>query len=156
MSLASKFNLQRWNFTIRTKLAVLITLLIAGISLFIFVYFPFRLENQAVKGIVHEAESITEMTAFHVGPGLFFEDLEAIEEAFKGAQKNRDLIYMVVMNNSGQVFAAFNRKEANRSNFAQTTDNQHISQDGMIYRTTTPILNNGEKIGQFYLGLSFC
>ncbi len=140
--------------TIRGKLASLIIFLIGGISLFIFIYFPARLEEQAIRAIAAKAQSITRMTAFSVSAALFFEDLESIEGALEGAKQNQDLVYVVIRAESGRVTAAFNRDKAEEANFIQTNEDNHLSGDGMIYKTMTPIVLNGREIGELYLGLS--
>ena len=146
--------LKAWHPQIRTKLATLITLLIGAIALFISLYFPARLEEQALGAAVDKAQSITEMTAFIISSTLYFEDPDAVEESLKGTKQDKDLVYIVVLNHSGQVFTAFRKDIADQTNFNQATNNSHISQDGTIYKTMAPILHKGREIGQLYLGLS--
>ena len=126
--------------SIRTKLAGTTSLVIALISLFIFFYFPARMERQALNSIADKADRIAEMSAFSIGPGLFFEDHNAVEEAFQIARQNKDLVYIRVLNNSGKVFADYRNVQA--------------SEDGEIFHSIIPILNNGQSIGQLHLGLS--
>ena len=150
----SKFFPKGWLFTIRIKLAIVITLLIGMISLFIFIYFPFRLEKQAIKAIVAKAQSIAEMTAFSISSALFFEDIDTMEAILKSARQNKDLVYILVFNDAGNVTAAFNQDKADEVNFIQARDHNHISQTGTIYKVMTSILLNDREIGQLYLGLS--
>ena len=149
-----KLPLEGWSSKISTKLVSVITLLIGAISLFIFCYFPARLESQAIRAIAAKAHSITEMTAFSVSPALYFEDRKDVEEALKGARQNQDLVYIVVVDGSRDVFAEFNMVEAHRADFSQMGEDHHISADGNTCRTVTPILHNDVEIGKLYLGLS--
>ena len=151
MQLSSTFSPTIQFPKIRTKLVSVITLLIGAISLFIFFYFPARLENQAIRATAAKAQSITEMTAFSVSPALYFEDRKDAEEILEGAGQSRDLAYIIVVDGSGNVFADFNRSEADQARFAQVEDD---ASDGDIYRTMTPILHNDVEIGKLYLGLS--
>lgn len=154
MSPFSAFIPKAWFSSIRTKLTTLITFLIGGISLFIFIYFPSRLEEQAINAIAAKAQSITEMTAFSVSSALFFEDIESIEEALEGTKRNKDLIYIVILDDSGRIIDAFDKVRAEQANFIQPEDNNRVSRDGMIYKAMAPIILNDRKIGQLYLGLS--
>jgi hypothetical protein len=52
----------RWNYPIRTKLFSLIGALIAAISVFIYLYFPARLEEQALEHLEEQVTSICQMT----------------------------------------------------------------------------------------------
>jgi signal transduction histidine kinase len=154
MESSPRFFLKAHFSTIRGKLATLIVFLIGGISLFIYIYFPAKLEEQAIRAIAAKAESITRMTAFSVSAALFFEDSESMEGALEGAKQNQDLVYLVIRDEAGRVTAAFNRDQAEQANFTQTSENSHLSGDGMIYQTKTPIVLNGREIGELYLGLS--
>lgn len=145
---------KRWFSMIRTKIAAVLSLLIGLISLFIFISFPARLEKQATKAIAAKAQSIVEMIAFSISPALFFADDESMDEILKGARRNKDLVYIVVLDGLGRVVTAFNKDEADQSGFARTQDGKHISRDDAIYRITAPILSNNRKIGQLYLGFS--
>jgi PAS domain S-box-containing protein len=139
---------------ISAKLATIITLLIGVISLFIFFYFPAKLQKQAIKAISAKAESITQMTAFSVGPALFFEDTTSMEEALEGAKQNKDLVYIVIRDDFAKVAASFNMNRAEQADYLKLGENDHFSQDGMIYRTTTDIILDDKEIGHLYLGLS--
>ncbi len=146
--------LTKFRSSIRTKLAIIFTLLIAIISAFIVFYFPLRLEQQSLKSIVAKAQSIAEMTAFSISPALHFDDVTTIEEAFASARQNDDVLYIVVLDTTGRVVASFNSQLAIKANYLDTESNEHVSVDGNIYRAATPIILNGKKIGSLYLGLS--
>jgi uncharacterized membrane protein affecting hemolysin expression len=134
MRLFTRFFPKGWFTAIRTKLAVVITLLIGVISVFIFIYFPSELEEQAIKAIAAKAQSIIEMTAFSVGPALFFEDIQSIEEALAGARQNKDLVYIVVLNDSGRVIASFNKDNVDQADLILAKNNNQMSEDGNVYR----------------------
>ena len=153
--LSTLFSAER-HLTIRSKLAVLFMVLIGVISLFIFIYFPSRLKNQAIEASVDKAQSIAEMTAFSISPALLFDDVKGAQEVIEGARQNEDLIYIVVLDDSGHLFTAFNQNEADQIDLIQTEkQNLRMSQDGMVYEVMTPILNGDEEIGQLFLGISF-
>ncbi len=137
-----------------TKLAALITLLIALISLFIYLLFPAQLRRQAVQSIDAKARSVAQMTAFSISSAVFFEDSVAAREALQGAQQNRDLVYVVVLDRSGRVFAAFNHQTAIEAGYLLQEGDRSASPSRSLYQTSAPILKNGRPIGQLYLGLS--
>ncbi len=139
---------------IRLKLAAVITFLIAAISLFIFVYFPARLEKQAKAAIAAKAKSIAEMSAFSISPALFFGDHESIDEVIKSAKQNEDLAYLFVLDEMGHIVASFENGSAvpTRSDIAKRTP--HTSLNNLVYAFKAPISHNGHVIGQLELGLS--
>jgi PAS domain S-box-containing protein len=140
--------------TIRTQIIVVITYLLGGISLFIFLYFPTRLEKQAFNAISAKAKSISDMTAFSIAPALLFEDSKTIEEIFNSAKQNEDLVYIMVNDNEGREVAVFSKHKADRANFIQIKNRNQIFEVGSIYKIKTPIRWNNKEIGQLHLGLS--
>jgi two-component sensor histidine kinase len=139
---------------IRTKLFILISIMIFLISIFIVIFYPAAFVKQAYKEINTKAQSIAEMMAFSLSPALFFEDVEAIEEVFQSAKQNTDLLYIVILEKSGKPVSFFNRAIANNANYLEAKNNNYISSNGMIYRIMKPILYRNQEIGQLYLGLS--
>ena len=149
-------NLLRRN-SIRTKLAIITTLLIGAISVFIFLYFPRQIEQRELETIATKAKSISEMTAFSIGSALALQDSQSIKETFDATKQNKSLIYMAVTNDSNQVVKAFRDAKAIRGNLAGTENRwlTHIgSQVGDIYRVTTKIRSNNQEIGKLFLGFS--
>ena len=142
------------NRSISVKFATIITFLIAAISVFIYFYFPYKLELQARKAIAEKATSISEMTAFSISPSLLFRDKQAAEEAIRGTLQNEDLAYVMVIDDGGEVFASFNVQTARAANYWKAELEGPVSALGAYYRTVTPISYNDRVIGQIYLGLS--
>jgi len=142
------------NRSISVRFATIITILIAAISVFIYFYFPYKLEMQARKAIAEKATSISEMTAFSISPCLLFRDKEAAGEAIQGTLQNEDLAYVVVIDGGGDVFASFNEQTAREANYWKAELEGPVSAPGGYYRTVTPVSYNDRVIGQVYLGLS--
>lgn len=150
MKLTSYF----FNLNIRTKLFAVISILIAGISLFVYLYFPRQYETQATKAIAAKANSITQMTAFSLSAALVFTDIPIIEEVFENTKQNKDLVYIILLDISGKEIASFNNKKADQANYLEAKSKNYISPDGMTLGTMSPILRNNQEIGQLYLGFS--
>lgn len=150
MKLTSYF----FNLNIRTKLFIVISILIAVISLFVYLYFPRKYEIQATEAIAAKANSITQMTAFGLSAALFFTDITIIEEVFETTKQNKDLVYIILLDTSGKEIASFNNKRADQANYLEAKSKNYISPDGMTFGTVSPILNNNQEIGQLYLGFS--
>ena len=70
----------KFTFTIRTKFIVIFTILLGLICVFIYVYFPFKLETQAIQCIEDQARGINDMTAFNVSSVLLSEDKKNMKE----------------------------------------------------------------------------
>ncbi|MFB3131851.1 MAG: histidine kinase dimerization/phospho-acceptor domain-containing protein, partial [Rhodothermales bacterium] len=144
----------RWRTTIRTKLAIAITLLIGIIALIIYLYVPHLLEDRALEAVAIRAQSIGEMTAFSAAPGLDFDDMEFIEEAFEVARLNSDLVYLVVTDPEGEVIKAFDQQAAIEAVFWEVHHNGKIAKDDALFKSQALISTNDRVIGILYLGLS--
>jgi signal transduction histidine kinase/CheY-like chemotaxis protein len=136
---------------------MLVSLLAGGIAAFIFLYFPGRLEQQALDAVGAKARSISAMTAFSISPGLVFGDGQAIHEGLQGALRNRDLAYLVVVDRSGRVLDAVNQTPISVRELVRDP-NGHLGEgvrsDG-YYRVASRIEgNDGRVLGMLYLGLS--
>lgn len=138
--------------TLQGKLAIGITTLIGLISLFIFLFFPARLERQAERASLDKATSIAETMAYAVSPALVFADLPTLDEYLGEAGQIEDLMYVVVLDASGDVVGALNRERAER--FGLTGDESPISEREMLLRATSPVIHQGAVIGHLHLGLS--
>jgi signal transduction histidine kinase/DNA-binding response OmpR family regulator/HPt (histidine-containing phosphotransfer) domain-containing protein len=137
---------------LRTKVFILMILFIGAISIFISIFFTRKLESQALDAVQTKARSIAEMTVFNVSPALYFGDVKTIEEAFESTKQNKELVYLVVVNQSGKVATAFHKAQADTANFFEAGIG--VSADGNVYQYATPVLYDGHVIGRLYSGLS--
>ncbi|HEX7676972.1 MAG TPA: HAMP domain-containing protein [Thermoanaerobaculia bacterium] len=84
------------NLRLRTKLTLLMTIVIAFIALFIYVLLPMHLEEQATNAAHDKAWSIARMAAFSVAPAVLFDDRIAATEALAGVRALPDVDYVIV------------------------------------------------------------
>ena len=143
--------------SIRLKLAIVITLLIGLISVFIFLYFPGRLEQKQLETIETKAKSISDMAAFSISSALQYSDTQSIKEAFDATKQNRSLVYIAVTDDSNRVVESFKDYGAFKGYFGGTGGNwqTHVgSQVGDIYRVTTTIKSDSQQVGRLFLGFS--
>ena len=140
------------DISIRIKFSVATLLLTMGISIFIYLYFPPRLQREATNTIARKAESIASMTAYAMVPALAFDDAKAAQEIFDAARQNDDLLYLVVCNTSGKVAFEFNLKTATAIRFAEPMD--RVLDDEYVYKTNCAITAGKRPLGTLYLGLS--
>lgn len=159
----------RWS--VRTKLAALISVLIGLISIAIYLDVPIRLRRQAVTAIVAKSHSLVEMAAFNAGAALFFEDRVGVDESLAAMRTNPDLVYVVVSDRNGRMVAAFNGDLAERYGFERISMTLPASEgvlpgvsaprtaggfssDDRIYQAGSAVTYNGRGVGRIYLGLS--
>jgi two-component sensor histidine kinase/HAMP domain-containing protein len=143
----------KFTFTIRTKFIIIFTILVGLICVFIYAYLPIILETQAIQSIADKARSINDMTAFNVSSTLLFEDKKDMKEILDGVKQNKDLAYLVVLDNKGEAFSAINLETALKADYKLLSNNNPITRDKSIYRTRAPIIHKSKTIGDIFLGL---
>src|SRR4028119_552040 len=94
--------------SIRTKIAVMMTSLLAIVSLAIYLYFPARLHRQLVDSVTQKSAALTGMAAHAVATGLQAQNQPSVAVALAGIRANPDFVYLVLLDQSGKPFAAFN------------------------------------------------
>lgn len=144
--------MSRPRFSLRRQLAVLVTALVAAISLFIFLTVPRWLERAMLDGEISRAHSVAGMTAYSVSPALVFGDVAGFDEGFAGARENRDLAYLIVTDSLGHVIRRHNVSAADSAVPAVALDGALVS--GNVVTVRAPIVSGGRTIGYLYLGMS--
>jgi diguanylate cyclase (GGDEF)-like protein/PAS domain S-box-containing protein len=158
-----------------TKLALVTTLILALFSFWIYIYFPEKLERQAVDALAQRATSIADVTAQTLAPAVERDDPVAIASALTTLRRNRDLTFFIVRDVDGRNEASFNDMvAASAGPFTESSQSRRarrpvitgmtagepsetvaaVSDDGRTYRTTTPIRFHGRRIGTLIVGFS--
>ena len=164
--------------SIRTKIAVVMTSILAIVSVAVYLYFPARLHRQMVDSAIRKAGALTGMAAFSVAPGLHEKNQSAVAAAMTGIRSNPDLVYLMLVDGDGQVFASFNDLIARDANYkdvlmtpfpapqrvlqagqryvrpAGVRISGGLTADGTVYQTMAPVQYHGRTIGKLYAGMS--
>ncbi|RPI70173.1 MAG: hypothetical protein EHM45_25185, partial [Desulfobacteraceae bacterium] len=140
--------------TIGAKFIAVFIPFVALISIFIYVYFPHRLEAQALRFVADKAQRIIDMTAFNVSSTLVFADKNDMENIIRNVQQAEDIVYLVVENREGKVFGEFNLAEAQKAWYRVPAGRRPITGDGLIYRVSNRVSFKKKEIGEVFLGFS--
>jgi len=115
---------------IRERLLFSFSLMLASIAMFVVVFFPHRLERQAMRATVAKAEAIRDMAAYSATAGLLFSDTVAMHEVLAGVARNPDVQALVLRDASGRVVAAIGISGPTaRISQQQLTSYGHLSQE---------------------------
>ena len=163
--------------SIRTKIAVVMTFLLALVSLAVYLYFPARLHHQMVASVEQKSAAMTSMAASTVASALHAGDKPAVWAALTGIRNNPDVVYFMLLDKDRQPSAIFNERIARDANFERllmepVATPQHVLQggqsvrstspevlggrtvDGRIYQSMMPVRHEGRLIGWLYTGMS--
>jgi len=140
--------------SIRGKLFIALTLLIFGISFSIYLYFPGRLKANALESSLAKITGITEMIAYSIAPALDFDDTQGIEEVVRSARQNKDLLYLLLTDNSGNLLHAYDPNQGAEPKTLSWKTNPLLSGDGRMLHIMRPVVADNQPIGKLYLGFS--
>lgn len=164
--------------SIRTKIALLMTFLLAIVSVAVYRYFPQRLHRQIVDAVAQKSAALTGMAAHSVAAGLHDRNPAAVAAALTGLRSNPDLVYLVLLDERGQVFSSFNELVARQTAYEQlgmtgaAAPRQvvqgggervrtpapavfgGIAGEGAIYQSMAPVRHRGRTVGRLYTGMS--
>ncbi len=139
---------------VRTRLMLLVSLLLIAIAGFIYWFFPAQLERQALRTLEGKAHEIAAMTAFSVSPGLVFDDPKSVADALQGLRNSSDLQYLLVLDGHGGVQYLVNRTRMPSDWVVAASAGSGLDREARSYRAESPIVNDGRRIGTFRMGLS--
>ncbi|HEV7990824.1 MAG TPA: ATP-binding protein [Gemmatimonadaceae bacterium] len=137
---------------VRQKLIVSFSLLVACIAAFVFVLLPARLEQHLMLATFARAETIRDMTAYSVSSALVFDDTTAVEEVLAGATRGTDVVMLRVAGLDGRLVTQ-RPSPAQAPNVGRMPSNG-ISDDGMLYVTTTAVRHGERQVGTLTVALS--
>jgi PAS domain S-box-containing protein len=137
---------------IRDKLLLSFALLVACIATFVFLYFPARLEQQAMRAMHAKAEAVRDMTAYSLRAALFFGDSLAVEEVLAGASRNHDLLVLIVRDDQDRIIA--HRVNGPEGASLALVRGDGVTEDQSALVSTAPIMHGKMDIGSLTVAFS--
>ncbi|MBI1939375.1 MAG: PAS domain S-box protein [Ignavibacteriales bacterium] len=138
------------HLSLRLKLTLLFSILLLVLALFIFIFIPSKRADQLIKAIEDKTAVIGQMTAYSIGPAVFFDDITVVEESFDNAKQNSELLYLTVIKNDGGIYAAYNINSALDVQYKKPG----VDFDLGVAKTEIAMYHNNERIGILFIGLS--
>lgn len=143
-----------WLYSIKTRLIVSFSLVIGVISVFIYIFFPYKLEQQALQLLKARTHSIAEVTASYIGKPFAKKDFQTVENSFDGVKQNPDLLYIVMHNERDDVVATHNLEQAEKAHYNTIIEQKNISLDEGVYKLRLPVVYRNQNVGTMFMGFS--
>ncbi len=142
--------------SLKFKLTVIISILVAAISLFVYFYFPQKFKEERLKSLKEKAEAVAKIAAYGVSTGNYFDKkankLIETDEEIETLLKNEAIRY-VVIKEGDSVFYEYNIFTAILNNY-NNLKAIPISEKWKILKVNAPIIINNEKAGDIFIGYS--
>ena len=129
-----------------------VSAVVAGISLFMYVDFPRRMETQALAAASDKALSLARLSAYSIAAAQYFEDRAGVDEVLRGLSTDPEVYYAVVLDPSGHAIASVAPERADEDAFLETAE-PSLCPDGTVLRVRAPIEYKNGLIGTFYVGV---
>ena len=124
--------------SIKTKLILLIALVIISIALFVFYFFPADFERQQIKTIENRVNSLAQIASYSVASAIYFNDEEATNEQITALIKSEDIEYVIIQTPQDSTYYSYNLALAKKDRYLDSNSNA-ISQDKLVYKTKIKI-----------------
>ncbi|MFA5833240.1 MAG: ATP-binding protein [Bacteroidota bacterium] len=144
----------RFHTSLRFRLYVYFSAAIGALSLFIFIYFPQKYNEQALTSARNKAISIAELSAVSVAMPLYVNDKEGIENVFESIRHNSDLSFIMLVNDKQELIAGHNVEAAIGCKYLEATENGVIVPERRILMTKVPIKFEANIVGSIYVGFA--
>jgi two-component sensor histidine kinase/HAMP domain-containing protein len=142
----------KFYLSLKTKLLIVTTLLLAVISLFVYYYFPLKFENENLNSLQERANSIAKIAAYGISSGLYFEGIKSSNEDIETLIQNEEIVYVMIFKDD-LLFYEYNTFVAVLNNY-KDVDGERISKKWNVMKTYAPIMSADKKIGDIYIGIS--
>ncbi len=151
------------------------TVILALISVAIFVLIPLRLKGQAMDALTQKAAALGEMSAVTLARDLAGRDRPAVAEDMRSVRRNPDLVFFSIRDEKGEIFSSFNQLVAEQPdvraismtpigeaaagsrNDPRMVDHQSVgglTAGGDLFVTRTPVNWLGKPVGTLELGFT--
>ncbi len=141
------------NLPIRAKMlgSTAVVLLVSWV--FVLLYYPGREERAAFRSAHERAASSVQMLALAVGVGLELNDLAAVGRAVEWAKRDSALVYAIVLDTAGTVFASYNPRGVH-VDVVRATDSTIVVEQAGLLHAVAPIRIRDRNYGTLVLGTS--
>ncbi len=140
--------------TVQGKLAGLFAIVIGGVAIFIYLFFPAKLERQAIGALAAKAESVGAMAAFTTDAALVFDDLATMGDVLDGVLENPDVMYAEIVDRDGNVLTSRRSMRTDVFIPKRSQAATALSADRSSYEVYAPIRFNRQQIGHVYIAFS--
>lgn len=99
-------------FSLRVRLALLTSLLLGLVAIFLGLFLPSRLEGALRRSAEYRANSLGEMVGRLIAPGIATDDAAGVRELLAEFQRTPEILYAIARRGNGTILAGINAERA--------------------------------------------
>ncbi|MCH8022113.1 PAS domain S-box protein, partial [candidate division KSB1 bacterium] len=131
------------NLSIRVKISTIFTLVIFGVCIFIFTYFPAKQKNQVTSALQNKAESTLNMLAAGVTFAFEETDYELVNRLFTLVKNDSGILYIAILDEDGNQQIGYNPQKIATPVITSRSANKTFEDGGMLHTISTIDLEDG-------------
>lgn len=135
---------------VSTKIAVGLSLLLVGVCISIFLYFPQRIRDAALEGLGNEARALSGVAAHTLAAPIVFDDTSAVRDVLANLRSNPVVAWVSVENLEGRAIAQSGSLEDSTA----LRTNAGLTPDGSLHMHVGKITHDAVEVGTIRLALS--
>jgi methyl-accepting chemotaxis protein len=137
------------HLSLRTKLVLVITALLLAVAVFLWLYFPARMDAFSRRWLERRADAMATTLSSGVASAVEFDDATAVQSLLNGLSSASDVVYAAVVRTNGSVMAAYKADQVPKEDFEVPS----IYTSGQ-FRLRSPIKGRSGVGGILKLGFS--
>ena len=141
------------DWALGTKLALSVTILLGAVALFLFLYFPSRMERVSRRWVERRAVGMATVLANAVAPGLDLDDDVDVQHELLGLARAEDALYAAIWRADGSRMASWN-PGGPQAKFQGVAARPVVSYGDGQLRVDAPIRGKGGARGTITIGFS--
>lgn len=138
--------------SLRTRVCGAALVALVAVAAFFFTYYPSKYESAALEATETRALTLARMVSLGVATGLVADDYQVISQAMEWARTDENLIFVSVVDDSGEEFASYNPDDSALPGPTGTLNAVSVG-DGTLV-ASVPIEYGTQTLGVLTLGMS--
>jgi len=131
------------NLSVRVKISAIFTLVIFGVCIFIFTYFPAKQKNQVTSALQNKAESTLNMLAAAVTFAFGETDYELLSRLLTLVKNDSGILYIAILDEDGNQQIGYNPQKIATPVITSRSANKTFEDGGMLHTIRTIDLEDG-------------
>lgn len=140
-------------YSLKTKFTAFSLLIIVPVIFFFMIYYPKQLSGIFQEALLERYNEQASAASFGLAVGMSTENYALIREGIAQVKKNKELLYIIILDSMSGVVASINRTEY-QPDVISLRNLPRIHVESSIVRLHQPIAFEGKPLGELLLGFS--
>lgn len=142
------------DWSLRLKLVAGVALLLAGVTMFVLLFFPARLEETAKVWLERRAIGVAAILQSGTAAAVEFDDAVAATDVLAGLASTPEVVYATLKKPDGSVLGAYRREQAREPKSVTATANAQVAYENDLLHVVAEVKGKGAPTAVLAVGFS--